>query len=82
MKQTHKKRTFIVGDFNTGSNLQKTKLQEYLQIKKFQLLINIPTHEGGNTLDNIAINFNDLESLEIYHHSLYFSDHDAICFRI
>ena len=56
--------------------------QQSLQKQNFRLLINAPTHEAGNTLDNIAINFDDQQSLEVYHHALYCSDHDAICFRI
>ena len=33
--------------------------QQSLQQQNFKLLINLPTHENGNTLDNIAINFDD-----------------------
>ena len=76
------KKTIIVGDFNTGTLLQRTQLQQSLQKQNFRLLINVPTHEAGNTLDNIAINYDDQQSLEVYHHALYCSDHDAICFRI
>ena len=76
------KKTIIVGDFNTGTLLQRTQLQQSLQKQNFRLLINAPTHEAGNTLDNIAINYDDQQSLEVYHHALYCSDHDAICFRI
>ena len=50
--------------------------------KNCKFSTNLPTHENGNTLDNIAINFDDPQTLEIYHHALYCSDHDAICFRI
>ena len=76
------KKTIIAGDFNTGTILRKNQLQQSLQQQNFKLLINLPTHENGNTLDNIAINFDDPQTLEIYHHALYCSDHDAICFRI
>ena len=76
------KKTIIVGDFNTGTLLQRTQLQQSLQKHNFILLLNAPTHEAGNTLDNIAINFDNQQSLEVYHHALYCSDHDAICFRI
>ena len=75
-------KTIIAGDFNTGTILRKNQLQQSLQQQNFKLLINLPTHENGNTLDNIAINFDDPQTLEIYHHALYCSDHDAICFRI
>ncbi len=76
------KKTIIVGDFNTGTLLQRNQLQQSLQKHNFILLLNVPTHEAGNTLDNIAINFDNQQSLEVYHHALYCSDHDAICFRI
>ena len=39
--------------------------QQSLQKQNFRLLINVPTHEAGNTLDNIAINCDDQQSLEV-----------------
>ena len=76
------KKTIIVGDFNNGTIIRKNQLQDSLLQQNFKLLINVPTHEDGNTLDNIAINFDDSQTLEVYHHALYCSDHDAIFFQI
>ena len=43
------------------------------------MLADVPTHEGGNTLDNIAIHIYKHQSVALYHH-LYFIDHVANCF--
>jgi hypothetical protein len=77
-----KKKTFITGDFNTGTN-QKL---DYLKVKMsqfgFNMLNNEATHESGNTLDNLITNSTDIKDLNIFLYSLYFTDHDALCFTI
>jgi ATP-dependent DNA helicase PIF1 len=68
------KKTFIVGDFNTGT----TQKLEFLLLKMnqigFQLLLNEATHESGNTLDNLITNAKDIRDLNLFLYSLYFTD--------
>jgi hypothetical protein len=76
------KKTFIIGDFNTGTT-QKLK---FLILKMnqigFQLLLKEASHESGNTLDNLITNAKDIKDLNLFLYSLYFTDHDSLCFTI
>ena len=57
------KHTFFVGDFNTGTHQQRNQHKKCMQLNNFKLLFDVPTHEGGNTLDNIAKNFDNNASI-------------------
>jgi hypothetical protein len=77
-----KKKTFITGDFNTGTTQKLETLKVQMNQFGFNMMNTDATHESGNTLDNLITNVTDIKELNMFLHSLYFTDHDAICFTI
>jgi hypothetical protein len=77
-----KKKTFITGDFNTGTTQKLETLKVQMNQFGFNTMNTEATHESGNTLDNLITNVTDIKELNMFLHSLYFTDHDAICFTI
>jgi hypothetical protein len=76
------KKTFITGDFNTGSTKKLEILKVEMDKLGFNMMFSEATHESGNTLDNLLTNATDIKELNMNLQSLYFTDHDAICFTI
>ena len=46
--------------------------------EKFQQMVKYSTHIKGGLLDHVYVK-NTPEICNIYHHSVYYSDHDGIC---
>jgi hypothetical protein len=76
------KKTFIAGDFNTGTTQTLELLKVQMNQIGFNMMNSESTHESGNSLDNLITNATDKKTLNMFLYSLYFTDHDAICFTI
>ena len=74
----------VLGDFNINAQdpAQVERLTEIFQ--NYKQIVEAPTHLGGATLDHIYVKKDFLENvnLQYFVKSLYFSDHDAIQFKV
>ena len=78
-KLTPLKLTMICGDFNICAlENSKNLLTQSLLAENFKQIVKYPTHEKGGLIDHIYIR-NTPEIYDVYHHSVYYSDHDGIC---
>ena len=78
-KLTPLKLTMICGDFNICAlENSKNLLTQSLLAENFKQIVKYPTHEKGGLIDHIYIK-NTPEIYDVYHHSVYYSDHDGIC---
>ena len=70
----HSKDVIILGDFNykAGTNNEITRV---LQNKKFQQIINFPTHIEANVIDHVYTNNSNL--INVNYMFMYYSDHCA-----
>jgi hypothetical protein len=74
--------SYIVGDFNTGTPQRIKVLKDEITKMKFKMLVSEPTHESGNTLDNLITNDLIPENCNVFLYPTYYTDHDIICFTI
>ena len=44
-------------------------------------LVTAPTHDWGRTLDQCFVSKELKHKIEVTQHSVYFSDHDALCIK-
>ena len=74
----------ILGDFNIDAyNNRNIALQEILQ--QYKMIVNDPTHLSGSLLDHVYIRNDLLEmasSIECIVKCIFFSDHDAVKFKL
>ena len=69
----------ICGDFNICAlKNPKNFLTQSLVAEKYQQIVKYSTHEKGGLLEHVYVK-NTPEKCNIYHHSVYYSDHDGIC---
>ena len=74
----------VLGDFNMNAQ-DHDQIDTLLQIfQNYQQLVKDPTHLGGATLDHVYIRKNYLETFNVdyFVKSIYFSDHDAVQFKL
>jgi hypothetical protein len=73
-------RLLVVGDFNrpVTSSAYKSSIGKVSHGLRLSQHVKEPTHEAGNILDLILANF-EIPAVNLFHHSPYYSDHDAIC---
>ena len=71
----------IAGDVNFDKT-EENVLTRFLTAEGFQQLITSPTHDEGRTIDHCYVPAERKEEFQITLHSLYFSDHDAICINL
>ncbi len=74
---TPEKATILCGDFNIPT--AGSKFQKALQIIGFHQIVSFPTHIAGNTIDHVYIKFQDFKIMDVFQHSVYYSDHDTVC---
>jgi hypothetical protein len=72
------KPTYITGDFNIQYNkYPKNHLSDTLFQKGLIQIVQFPTHDKGNILDHF---YTQTENITMHFlHSVYYSDHDAVC---
>ena len=70
-------KTIITGDFNFDRN-KTNSLTKFLKDKMFVQNVSWPTHIQGKTLDQCWTNV----SVQLTRHSVYYSDHDALCIEL
>ena len=74
----------VVGDFNINALdlLQSNRLQQVFH--GYKQIVQKPTHLAGATLDHVYLRNDFMEQFDLLHYviSTYFSDHDAIQFRL
>ena len=78
-----KKDLAVIGDTNINLLAEDHDFTKFMTSKRFEQMIQEPTHERGGLLDHIYIN----ESLSrknpiCSQKSVYYSDHDLICFHV
>ena len=71
----------ILGDFNINAF---TDMHLSRLLANFKLIVDSPTHLSGSLLDHVYVSNNYLQEIEVTAiiKNVYFSDHDAIKFRI
>ena len=73
--------TLICGDFNIPYNLQPNNIfSNEFKLNDMQQQVEHATHKHGNILDHIYCKNSIFKNCFI--HSVYYSDHEAICFSI
>ena len=72
----------IMGDFNIDAFQQNEYLA--LALRNYELIIKSPTHLSGSQLDHVYIKKSLLEHVhvETIIHTVHFSDHDAVRFKL
>ena len=75
--------TIIMGDVNFNYSQDDHPFEVFMISKGFTQLVKKPTHLGGNIIDHIYLN-KPMEAMgvKVYHHPVYFSDHDKIIVKI
>ena len=71
----------IAGDVNFDKT-EENILTRFLTVEGFEQLITSPTHDEGRTIDHCYVPAERKKEFKITLHSLYFSDHDAICINL
>ncbi len=71
------KATFVCGDFNFPD--PKNPFMQQMFKSGFEQIVPFPTHIGGNILDQFYYNCVSFKIIELFLHSVYYSDHDAVC---
>lgn len=77
----NKDKTYLVGDLNFDASTNN-KLTKYLRELKFSQVIKRATHLDGHILDQVYTLDPKSESLDIKHHHVYYSDHDALIINL
>ena len=72
----------ILGDFNINAFTQDIRLTRILHDCK--MIVNVPTHLSGSLLDHVYVKETMLQdmNLEVTLKNVYFSDHDAVKFKL
>ena len=72
-----------MGDVNFNYSGNNHPFERFMISTGFTQIVKEPTHLEGNIIDHIYIN-KPLEAMRVmvYHHPVYFSDHDKIIVRI
>ena len=69
----------ILGDFNENATAQNnSNLSQLMQHNHFQQFIQVPTTDGGSSLDHIYYNRPEEDNILVDVHDTYYSDHDSI----
>ena len=80
------KDTIIFGDFNINYLQEKSNTVSVgLETLGFKQLVQVPTHDCGGLIDHVYYRaFNPLREkhIELFIHSVYYSDHDGILFTM
>ena len=69
--------TYLIGDFNFDVN-ENNELTKYLSRLNFHQIVKRATHLDGHLLDHVYIQKTRSNQVEVKHHHVYYSDHDAI----
>ena len=69
--------TCLIGDLNFD-HPGKNDLTKYLSRLNFSQMVKKATHLDGNILDHVYVPEKLANLVEIKHHYVYYSDHDAI----
>ena len=76
----------FLGDFNMNySNKSFENTKFWLEQNGFKQLVNQPTHVENGLIDHVYLNHNhESQCIEaqIRHHTVYFSDHDALLVKL
>ena len=76
----------FLGDFNINySNKSFENTKFWLEKNGFKQLVNQPTHVENGLIDHVYLNHNhESQCIEaqIRHHTVYFSDHDALLVKL
>ena len=72
----------ILGDFNINAFTPNIRLTRILH--DYKMIVNVPTHLSGSLLDHVYVKETMLQdmNLEVTLKNVYFSDHDAVKFKL
>jgi hypothetical protein len=77
--RTEARCSIILGDFNWDALKKSNRVTEMLLANGYTQLVTEPTHRQGSCLDQAFCN---KPVLSVMVHSVYYSDHDAVCIVI
>ncbi len=78
MLVTKERPSVVVGDFNTDAKTATNKNSHLLSMGYVQL-ISEPTHDEGGIIDHLYVDKAEITRTAYFLHSIYYSDHDAVC---
>ena len=75
---------FFLGDFNINAQNQEETGTLLQMLQNYQQIVQEPTHLGGAILDRVYVRKDFVKDfkLECFVKCVYFSDHDAIKFKL
>ena len=81
--QDKAKPTIVMGDMNYHYLEEKHPLKDLFAENGYVQIVDKATHDEGNIIDHVYVSSPDLLLKEkLFLKPLYYSDHDALCFRL